>query len=77
MTRTSNPQSRLAALLDALERELLAAQTDEMRDAWHRTGRAHRATKESMMTPTPEEVAVRMARFRDMLDTAFRRCRFT
>jgi hypothetical protein len=34
---------------------------------------AHCATKEDMMTPTPEQVAVHMARFLDMLDAAFRR----
>ena len=40
MTRTDHPQSRLAALLDALERELLAARADEVRGAWRNTGRA-------------------------------------
>jgi hypothetical protein len=40
MTRTGNPQSRLTALLDALERELLAAPADEVRHAWRKTGRA-------------------------------------
>jgi hypothetical protein len=34
------PQSGLTALLDALERELLAADADEVRDAWRETGRA-------------------------------------
>ena len=40
MTRTGNPQSRLTALLDAFERELLAAPADEVRRAWRNTGRA-------------------------------------
>jgi hypothetical protein len=40
MTRADHPQSRLAALLGALERELLAAQADEVRGAWRNTGRA-------------------------------------
>jgi hypothetical protein len=34
------PQSGLTALLDALERELLAAPADEVRDAWRETGQA-------------------------------------
>ena len=57
MTRTSNPQSRLAALLDALERELLAAQTDEMRDAWHRTGRAHKIALQEVRALLDEAAA--------------------
>ena len=57
MTRTSNPQSRLAALLDALERELLAAQTDEMRDAWHRTGRAHKIALREVRALLDEAIA--------------------
>jgi hypothetical protein len=40
MTRTNYPQSGLTALLDALERELLAAPADEVRSAWHESGRA-------------------------------------
>jgi hypothetical protein len=39
MTRIGYPQSELTALLDALERELLAAQADEVHDAWRETGR--------------------------------------
>jgi hypothetical protein len=35
--------------------------------------RAHCATKESMMTPTREQIAPHMARFLVMLDAAFRR----
>jgi protein-L-isoaspartate(D-aspartate) O-methyltransferase len=35
--------------------------------------RAHCATKENMMTPTSEQIAPHMARFLDMLGTAFRR----
>ena len=40
MTRIRYPQSGLTALLDALERELLAAPAAEVRDAWRNTGRA-------------------------------------
>jgi hypothetical protein len=40
MTRMGYPQSGLTALLDALERELLAAHPDELRDALRETGRA-------------------------------------
>jgi hypothetical protein len=40
MTRTSNPHSRLTALLDALEAELLAAPADKVRDALREAGRA-------------------------------------
>ena len=40
MTRIDYRQSGLTALLDALERELLAAHADEVRDAWRETGRA-------------------------------------
>ena len=40
MTRTGNPHSRLTALLDALEAELLAAPADEVRDALREAGRA-------------------------------------
>jgi hypothetical protein len=40
MTRINYPQSGLTALLDALERELLAAPAEEVRDAWRETGRA-------------------------------------
>jgi hypothetical protein len=40
MTRIGYPQSGLAALLDSLERELLAARADEVRDVVRETGRA-------------------------------------
>ncbi len=39
MTLMHNSRSRLTALLDALERELLAAHSDEVRDALRGTGR--------------------------------------
>jgi hypothetical protein len=45
MTLMNYPRSGLTALLDALERELLAAPADEVRDAWRATVRdAWRAT---------------------------------
>ena len=40
VSRARNPRSRLAALLDALERELLAADADDVRGALADTGRA-------------------------------------
>ena len=40
MTRIGYPRSALTPLLDALERELLAAPAEEVRDAWRETGRA-------------------------------------
>ena len=43
MNNRHNPGSRLTALLDALERELLAAHSDDVRDALRGTGRARNA----------------------------------
>ncbi len=40
MTRRRNPRSGLTALLDALERELLWASADDVRDALSAAGRA-------------------------------------
>ena len=40
MIRIRQPSSSLTALLDALERDLLAAPVDEVRDALGETGRA-------------------------------------
>lgn len=40
MIRTGDPRSRLAGVLDALQRELLAADAGEVRDATRETGRA-------------------------------------
>jgi len=48
MTRTRYPQSGLAALLDALERELLAAPVDEVREAWRGTGRARNIARQEI-----------------------------
>jgi hypothetical protein len=48
MTRTRYPQSGLASLLDALERELLAAPVDEVREAWRRTGRARNIARQEI-----------------------------
>jgi hypothetical protein len=42
------PQSGLTALLDALERELLAAPTDEVRDAWRESGRARNIARQEV-----------------------------
>jgi hypothetical protein len=57
MTRPGNPQSRLAALLDALEREILAAQTDEMRGAWRGTGRARNIALQEVRALLDEAIA--------------------
>ena len=43
MTRPAHPVAALAALLDALEAELLAAPTEEVRDTLRLTGRARDA----------------------------------
>ena len=78
MTRTDHPQSRLTALLDALERELLAAQAEEVRGAWRNTGRARdiawqevrdvlneakAATEEGSAPTTPHDVREQQIRF--------------
>jgi len=57
MTRTSYPQSGLTALLDALERELLAAQADEVRHAWRETGRARSIVCEEVRMLLNEAIA--------------------
>ena len=57
MTRTGDPQSRLAALLDALEREILAAQPDEIRDTWHWTGRAREIALQEVRALLDEAIA--------------------
>jgi hypothetical protein len=57
MTRTGYPQSGLTALLDALERELLAAQTDEVRDAWRGTGRARNIARQEVRALLNEAIA--------------------
>ena len=48
MTRTRYPQSGLAELLDALERELLAAPVDEVREACRETGRARNIARQEI-----------------------------
>ena len=57
MTGTGHPQSGLTALLDALERELLAAQTDEVRDAWRGTGRARNIARQEVRALLNEAIA--------------------
>ena len=57
MTRTSYPQSGLTALLDALERELLAAQAGEVRRAWRKTGRARSIVCEEVRMLLNEAIA--------------------
>jgi hypothetical protein len=51
------PRSGLAALLDALERELLAAPADEVREAWRATGRARDFAREEVRTLLDEAIA--------------------
>src|SRR5262249_45273374 len=48
MTRPRYPQSGLAMLLDALERELLAAPVDEVREAWRGIGRARNIARQEI-----------------------------
>ena len=57
MTRTRYPQSRLAALLDALERELLAAPVDEVREAWRGTDRARNIARQQIRALLNEAIA--------------------
>ena len=58
MTRIGYPQSKLTALLDALERELLAADADEVRDAWRETSRAHNIACQEVWALLNEAIAV-------------------
>jgi len=57
MTRMDYPQSGLTALLDALERELLAAHADELRDAWRETGRARNIAYQEVRVLLNEAIA--------------------
>jgi hypothetical protein len=56
MTRM-DPQSGLTALLDALERELLAAPADEVRAALRQTGRAHNIARQEVRMLLNEAIA--------------------
>jgi hypothetical protein len=47
----------LTALLDALERELLAAQADEVRDAWRESGRARNIACQEVRALLNEAIA--------------------
>jgi hypothetical protein len=58
MTRTDYPQSGLTALLDALERELLAAPADEVRSAWRESGRARNIARQEVRALLDEAIAV-------------------
>jgi hypothetical protein len=51
------PQFEIAALLDALERELLAAHADEVRDAWRETGRARNIACQEVRAALNEAIA--------------------
>jgi hypothetical protein len=57
MTRTGYPQSGLTALLDALERELLAAPADEVRGAWRESGRARNIACQEVRALLDEAIA--------------------
>ena len=57
MTRINYSQSGLTALLDALERELLAAPAAEVRDAWRETGRARNIVCEEVRALLDEAIA--------------------
>ena len=57
MTRMGYPQSKLTALLDALERELLAAPADELRDALRETGRARNIACQEVRALLNEAIA--------------------
>ena len=57
MTRVGYPQSALTALLDALERELLAADADEVSDAWRESGPARKIACQEVWVVLNEAVA--------------------
>ena len=57
MTGTGYPQSGLTALLDALERELLAAPADEVRDAWRKRGRERNIARQEVRAFLNEAIA--------------------
>jgi hypothetical protein len=57
MTRMNCPRSGLTALLDALERELLAAPADEVRAAWRSTGRARNLACQEVRALLNEAIA--------------------
>jgi hypothetical protein len=57
MTRMNYPRPGLTALLDALERELLATSADEVRDAWRATGRVRDFACEEVRTVLDEAIA--------------------
>jgi hypothetical protein len=57
MTPMRNACSRLTALLDALERELLAAHSDEVRDALRGTGRTRDVACEGIRALLNEAIA--------------------
>jgi hypothetical protein len=52
-----DPHSGLTALLDAWERELLAAHTDEVRDALRETGRARNIAGQEVRALLNEAIA--------------------
>jgi hypothetical protein len=57
MTRIGFSPSGLTALLDALERELLAADADEVREAWRETGRARTIACQEIQALLNEAIA--------------------
>jgi hypothetical protein len=57
MTRMGYPQSKLTALLDALERELLVADADEVRDAWRESGPARNIACQEVRVVLNEAIA--------------------
>jgi hypothetical protein len=79
MAIVNNTQSGLAALLDALEKEILAAHADDVCNALHETARARNvvcqegrlllnqavaASEDSSTAPPPTEISVRGVLFR-------------
>jgi hypothetical protein len=57
VTRPAYPLSELTALLDALERSLLAAHAEEVRDAWRETGRARNIACQEVRALLNEAIA--------------------
>jgi hypothetical protein len=58
MTRMGFPLSGLMALLDALERELIAAPADEVRNVWRETGRARKIACQEVRALLNEAIAM-------------------
>jgi hypothetical protein len=57
MKRTQHPQTALTAVLDLLERELLAAYPEDVREAWRETGGARKVAYQEVRALLDEAFA--------------------